>query len=172
MGTKFANLHIQTENFEEVVEALKKTSVGSSFFVETCGSWISVYGDGYDWESIGREAEVISQLVKNPVLSLGYFDDSVLEIRLYKDNQLITKFAAGYDLDEYEIEPEELNIHLVEQALNVTLDSGELGRVLENEDIEEIVMELEKIFDLSLWMKYDWIADDEELMRQYKLVKV
>ncbi|WP_316572392.1 hypothetical protein [Neobacillus sp. YIM B06451] len=172
MGTKFANLHIQTENLEEVVEALKKTSLPASYFVGQFGSWISVYGDAYDWGSIRREAEVISQLVKYPVLSLGYYDDSVLEIGLYKDNHLITRFAAGPDIEEYEVEPEELNIKLFDQALNVPLDSSELVRVLANEDIEEVVMELEKIFDLSLWMKYDWIADDEKLRRQYKLVNV
>lgn len=171
MGTKFANLHIQTENLDEVIDIIKKLKMSSSYYVGAFGRWISVYGDSYDWGTIGTEAQVISQLLKYPVLSVGYFDDDIVEMGLYQHNHLITKHVTGFGVDVYGLEFVEMDKQSFEQILNLGLDTKELASILKNEDPSELVEGMETILDLPLWMKYEWIEDDDEIKEQFILVK-
>lgn len=152
MGTKFANLHIQTENLDEVIDIIKKSKMSGSYFVGAFGRWISIYGS-YNWKTIGTEAQVISQLLEYPVLSVGYFDDDIVEIGLYQHNHLITKHVTGFGVDDYELEYVEMDKQSFERILNLGLDTNELASILENEDPIELVEGMETILDLPLWMK-------------------
>ncbi|WP_409292689.1 hypothetical protein [Peribacillus sp. SCS-37] len=162
MGSKFANIHIQTNDIKGITDIINQSHTQSSFFIEVKSNWISIYSDSYHWEGIEQEAKAFSSELSQPVLSVGYFDDDVVEIALIQDKQVITKQLSGYGAEDYGLDPENMNIDLFKQTLQLTIKNEELETALEMEDISEIVEEMGKLLNLELWQKYEWIEEEGE----------
>jgi hypothetical protein len=132
---------------------------------------ISVLGDGYGWETIGAEAEELSRSLSGLVGAIGCFDEDIMVWSLYKDGNQLQGFAAG-DLEMYEMEQEDFDFAEWKQLFQLNEAPEELEQVVaDGEDFTSIVEQLEKVLGLPLWMKYDWVEDDEELAAQYQQLK-
>lgn len=167
MGTKFANLHVQTEKVEEVIAALKNSGISRSFFVGSFNGWVSVFDERFNWEEIGSSVQTISRLLTYPMLSVGYFDDEVLELGLFQNGQLITKHLAGVGVEEYELVPAEMDLAIFQKVVQGTVDEAQLSAALEYDDLEELVGEMEKALNIPLWMKYEWIEEDGDIRSRF-----
>jgi hypothetical protein len=90
---------------------------------------------------------------------------------LYKDGNQLQGFTAG-DLEMYEMEQEDFDFTEWKQLFQLNEAPEELEQVVaDGEDFTSIVEQLEKVLGLPLWMKYDWVEDDEELAAQYQQLK-
>lgn len=167
MGTKFANLHVQTEKVEEVIAALKNSGISRSFFVGSFNGWVSVFGERFNWEEIGSSVQTISRLLTYPMLSVGYFDDEILELGVFQNGQLITKHLVGVGVEEYELEPTEMDQTMFREVVQGTVDEVQLSAALENNDLEELIEEMEKTLNIPLWMKYEWIEEDGDIRSRF-----
>ncbi|WP_409294086.1 hypothetical protein V1498_12670 [Peribacillus sp. SCS-26] len=162
MGSKFASLHIQTNDLKRITDIINHSNTQSSFFVKVNNNWISIYSDSYHWEGIEQEAKAFSNQLSQPVLSVGYFDDDLVEIALIQNNQVITKQISGYGAEDYGLDPENMNIDLFIQTLQLSIENEEFEAALEKDDISEIVEEMGKLLNLELWQKYEWIEEEGE----------
>lgn len=171
MGTKFSNIHIQTKNLDEVIEVIEKSGCCSSYFVGSFEGWISVFGQCFSWEDVATVAQGFSKSLQYPVLSIGYFDDDIVDIGLFQNNSLITQQVVAFDAEDYGLEHKEMEINSFKKVINLPIDIDKLAIVLKNEDVSEIIEGMQEILNIPLWMKYDWIEDDSEFKTHFILVK-
>lgn len=168
MGTKFANVHIKTNEMNYIIDFFKNyKSVNDSYmnryYIGSFNeSWVTVLGEDFNWESICAEAENISKYTEHPVLSIGYFDDDVLEITLYKNGIELTRCSVGPGIEEYGIKKRFLDTDLFIKTLNLEVHISNLNPILSEEDIEEVINKLEEVLQIPLWIKFDWIEEEED----------
>lgn len=167
MGTTFANLHVFTDDKEEVLKSLKRLRPKSSYYIGQNQGWTTVLGENFNWETIGERAGFLSGLISSLVLAIGYFDDEVLEISIYQNGELLDRYAGGEVLEEYELEPEAFDNATVVKRLGLTISFDSLAVIFQNEDVREILEQLETVLPVPLILKYDWIEDDEPLRRDF-----
>jgi hypothetical protein len=189
MGTKFANMHILSDELEGIKESLKRwysrvdnnrknvlKNIGVLSLLEgltdnSCGKcylgnfksgWISILHPDFNWESVNDVALEISKKVIGPILTIGYFDDDIFILTVIKAGYIITRHIAGYSLDAYGLQQNEGDAEVIVKELDFDVEIDELKIVLNQEDIEKKVIELEKLLKLPLWINADWIDEMEE----------
>lgn len=167
MGTTFANLQVLTTDLETVLKSLKRLKPKGSYYIGHSKGWTTILGEEFNWETIGESAELLSGLISSQVLSIGLFDDEVLEISLYQNGELLDRYIGGDILDEYEMEPETFNYVAVARRLGLAISVDSLAAVFQNDDVREIVEQLESVVPAPLILKYDWIEEDEALLRKF-----
>lgn len=143
MGTKFGNLQVGSEDKAAVIAAFRELPAandlipGRYYVGSIAPGWVSILGDDYGWGNVVEEAENVSSLIGSPVLSVGYFDDDVLELTVAVNGETIATHVAGPGLDVYELDAETLI-----RSLQLTVDAAKLREILADPSIEDTVMRL------------------------------
>ncbi|MBD2862457.1 hypothetical protein [Paenibacillus oceani] len=104
--------------------------------------WVSILGDDYGWGNVVEEAENVSSLTDSPVLSVGYFDDDVLELTVAVNGETIATHVAGPGLDVYELDAGTADAETLIRSLQLTADVAKLREILADPSIEDTVMRL------------------------------
>ncbi|WNS76152.1 hypothetical protein RRV45_03820 [Bacillus sp. DTU_2020_1000418_1_SI_GHA_SEK_038] len=108
------------------------------------------------------------------------FDECLLEICFIQNGKIITKHKTD---EEEEFDKDEINEALLSEDPNHQLDDvgaiiklldldvneKELTEILKIEDIEDKISSLEKLFKIDIWVKADWVEDDDDLRLKFKL---
>jgi hypothetical protein len=188
MGTKFANIHIYSNDIERIKESLTlwyrneqqkrnklfgnmnilpemkqlfDDSLGSCYIGSLKKGWHTILYTNFGWESVNNNALVISQFLDVPILSIGYFDDDVFTLGVIRDGKVFTEHISGNSLEVYDLEDLAGNAKIIveETGLNISVDT--LEDILKLNDLEEKVVALEEVFGLPLWINADWIEDED-----------
>ncbi|MCR8659896.1 hypothetical protein [Paenibacillus endoradicis] len=183
MGRSFANLHINSKNFEKTVEALKELSEGHPEVLGENGdqetkdvmyvsksneNWISVLHDYFVWGTVKEIGKTLSQLIEVPVMTAGYMNEEIFELSFFKDGDIQAEriFCEEWTRDEYEqLKEERLNDDYLREAFNI-----------HNEDFDDFISitspaqavdKLSEIVRMSLWSDSEWIPYEETLKKRF-----
>ncbi|MFC5406503.1 hypothetical protein [Cohnella soli] len=196
MGTKFGNIHIITNNKNEVTSALKDISSGRTqtnynpemysgfesilelnkikniyYLGELRPGWISVLNDSFNWGEVEAFGEELSSYISSPILTISYFDDDLFELNLFLNGELQTGhiWCSEETREVYGLEEKCADISVLSQHIGYQF-INKLNEILNIEDCEQAVEELQNLLEIPLWIKSDWFEDidDKELINKYE----
>lgn len=182
MGTHFGNIHIKTDQLEEVLTALKEVDRYSGkeimghtleniyWIGEYKKGWISVLNDSFVWGEVADFAEELSSILPVPVLAIGYFDDDVFEMNVCIDGSESTGqiWCSDGVREDYELEDKQADISILSELIGREhIDA--LNQLLLIVDCEEAVHSLENIIQIPLWLRSDWLdtIKDKAIAKKY-----
>ena len=95
MGTKFANLQVYNLQVSEI-ETLLPGCIAKRF----SNKWTTIVRDDFQIGLIEQEARILSKKIDKAVLSVGYYDDDVLALNIFRNGRSvachISDNAYGY----------------------------------------------------------------------------
>jgi hypothetical protein len=152
MGTTFVNLQVRGRI------DLDNDKLLSDCIIKTLSpGWTTIVSENFDVGSIGSVARRLSKKINNAILSIEYFDDSILMMNVFRDGKVITSHITdnGYGylkkagnpdkfLSELEFSPDESNY------LKAILKCGELSKK---------VQLLEKFWGVALWIDHRMLIE-------------
>ncbi len=85
------------------VKALKSAAVEKTmdFYLTENNGWVSIFSEQFSFETVKDYACRYFSEMSNPVITVGYFDDDVLEIVCMSGGEVVTSFVKGPGLDAY-----------------------------------------------------------------------
>ena len=202
MGTKFANLHIKTEDQALVIEGLqqlnnqmgnqlsgytndkrnildqylhriekeepiKKPELEVTYYTSRERQWTSILNDYFEWGTIEPVGELLSKFMSEPIMTIGFFDEDIFEFTVFQNERIKFKkyFCGEWASEEYGLNEEVIDIKYLEEVLEI--DREHIDKLLQIENPEQAVDELSKLIHIHLWVKSDWIAEEEDLAEKY-----
>jgi hypothetical protein len=155
VGTKFANLQIRQLDTVCTLELLPGWTMK-----QLSEGWTTVLHEDFYIGNIEAAARKLSKKIVNPVLSVGYYDDDVLVLKLFKGGKAITSHvsdnAYGYEAKAGNANKFAENLELEDN------DAGFLKDILKCEDLERKVSLLEDLFGVCLWIQAEFLNDQGE----------
>lgn len=131
-------------------------------------NWVTVLNSSFEFETIEKTAKGISKQMEGIFLAIGYFDDDVFIMCVVKEGKTLTNHISGPGINSYKLKPNLGNIELMIKELDLPVSNDELRRILEMKDIQAKVGELEKVLQLPLWIKSEWLDDmDSEIIHKF-----
>ncbi|MGC5327681.1 hypothetical protein [Brevibacillus sp. SYSU BS000544] len=155
MGTKFANLQIKQRNADFLIDLppgyiIKRLSEG----------WITILHEDFHIGNIEDAALKLSKEIAHPVLSVGYYDDDVLVLNLFKAGKTVTTHVSD---NAYGYEAKAGNAYKFVEILELEEnDAGLLKDILKCENLERKISLLENLFGVCLWIKSEYVNDHGE----------
>ena len=138
--------------------------------------WITLLNEMYDGFFYDF-AILLSTYINIPIFVIECFDECLLEICFIQNGEIITKHKTEeeYDLDEINEDflSENSNhqlgdVEAIIKLLDLDVNEKELTEILKIEDIEDKISSIEKLFKIDIWVKADWIEDDDDLKLKFK----
>ncbi|QOR67283.1 hypothetical protein IM538_03855 [Cytobacillus suaedae] len=188
MGSSFSSVHIKISDLELVKESLTllhKEKVDDNIIVMGkykyfyCKSkeWITLLNEMYDGYFLDF-ATILSKYLSAPMLVIECFDESNLEMNFIQNGVVLAKHNKDdeddFDITEVDedITSEALrnqweNSETIIKSFDLKIHENELNKVFELNDIEETISLLEELLKIDIWVKVDWIEDDEELKSKF-----
>ncbi|MBM6619194.1 hypothetical protein [Bacillus suaedaesalsae] len=172
MGTKFNNILIKTDDFEEYKQQIKSELkkyelkanplgyIFNKYYYKTYNDYTVLLGSSYSIDMF-QVSRLINKAITGCVtLAFNYFDDDLLEIQMIMQGNEVAFLSYG---DEYYFSNDEKgSIRYIENEFGITIPL----EVMNSEDLEEIITEFEKQLNLSRWISGEW---KEELGEYTKL---
>ncbi|NIK72070.1 hypothetical protein [Paenibacillus sp. BK720] len=147
MGSKFANLQIQYVDPLIVKEIIPGCTVK-----EFSRGWVTVLHEDFQIGTIEREAYKLSKNLDRPILSVGYYDDDILVLRVYKQGKSVAYHVSN---DGYGYESRTGNPTHFQQSLGLEeKDTSVIKEILKCENLEKKVVLLENLLGVTLWINY------------------
>lgn len=195
MGTKFGNIHVKTDQLNDVISALdailEQTIKPASQFENTGfdslmeqaylsrniyylgqlkPGWVTILNDWFGWGEVESFGEELSSHIGYPILTISYFDDDLFEMNVFSSGSNLTGqiWCSEETREVYELEEKQADISIMSELLGHEHIS-KINEILEIDDCEKAVEELQKIIDMPLWVHSDWFndIDDEDFKSQY-----
>lgn len=188
MGRSFANLHIKSNHFEKTISALKELSEGHAqvlgnrengssetnitMYISKSNvneSWISVLHDYFVWGTVKKIGKALSQLVEEPVMTVGYMNEEIFEWSFYENGEIQAEkiFCEPWTREEYEqLKEERLNDEYLQKMLDV--NNEDFGQLLEITDPAQAVDKLSQFLNMSLWCDAEWIEFEADLKKRFE----
>ncbi len=187
MGTSFSSVHIKISNLEFVKEALTllhKEKMEDNIMVMGrhkyfyCKSkeWITLLNEMYDGYYFDF-AILLSKYLSDPMLVIECFDENILEMNFIQNGVVIAKHNTDdeEDFDITEVDEgncetpsnQTCNAETIIKSFDLNIRENELTKVFELNDIEEAISLLEELFKINIWVKVDWIEEDDELKSKF-----
>lgn len=210
MGTKFANIHIQSEKVEDVLSSLKKlnnkkgktktedlktkykflsgdkklspeldaifdmmSNSKNEYYLSQFGNgWISVYNEYFEREQVEKTGLQLSKLLKTTILTMSYFDDEIFEFNIFRDGKSIGGhiWSDESTKDTYKLETNKGDTDVFIQYIGEE-NKSKIINLFEIDNCERAVEEIERIFGLPIWMKFEWIEDIEDEHIRNRFIK-
>ena len=111
-----------------------------SFYVHGGERWSSVLNDHLEWGAVEEVGEIASNFADQPVMTIGFFDEDVLE-------------------------SERADAEYTAQTLETDLESVENWFAIDNP--EAAIDELSRLTGMHFWVHSAWIEDDPEIEQVY-----
>ncbi|MGG0825149.1 hypothetical protein ABE099_20060 [Paenibacillus turicensis] len=188
MGRSFANLHIKSNNLEKTITALKKLTEGNAkvlgnrendstetsitMYISKSNpneSWISVLHDYFVWGTVKKIGKTLSQLVEEPVMTVGYMNEEIFELSFFETGEIQAEkiFCEPWTREEYEqLKEERLNDDYFPKVLDV--NNEDFGQLLGINDPAQAVDKLSQLLNMSLWCDAEWIEFEDDLKERFK----
>lgn len=150
MGRKFANLQVQGLS---VIEALK--IMPNTYVKQSTNGWTTIVREDFQIEQIDQEARKLSKKIDSLVISVGYYDDDILTLNLFRNGKNVASHISN---NAHGYTKKEGNPSAFVKELNLPIEYKEyLKWVLKCDNPERKVDLLEKLLGLPLSLGYRWI---------------
>lgn len=197
MGTNFGNIHVRTNDLNDVIAALKELSSTRSriepnpamfsdfesllqyanqmkniYYVgQMQPGWISILNDSFGWGEVEAFAETLSSYMNSSLLSISYFDDDLFEMNVYANGAQITgQIWCSEDIREtYGVERKQADITDLAEVLGHKHIS-KLIEILNIQTCDQAVEALQDVMQIPLWIHSDWFdhMEGQEALERYK----
>lgn len=138
------------------------------YISESNESWISVLHDYFVWGTVKKIGKSLSRLIGEPVMTIGFIHDEIVELSLFKDGDIQAEriFCEEWTRSEYGLKEERLHDDNLREALDIR-----------QEDMEELVSmtspaqavdKLSELVRMPLWSDWEWVPHEEELKKWFK----
>lgn len=188
MGRSFANLHIKSNHLEKTIVALKKLSEGHAkvlgnrendssetsitMYISKSNpkeSWISVLHDYFVWGTVKKIGKTLSQLVEEPVMTVGYMNEEIVELSFFENGEIHAEkiFCEPWTREEYEqLKEERINNDYFQKVLDVNNEDFE--QLFGITDPAQAVDKLSQLLNMSLWCDAEWIEFEDDLKKRFE----
>ncbi|MNJ45260.1 hypothetical protein D3C77_403470 [compost metagenome] len=158
------------DDFSALLEQADLTK--HTYYIGEFNGWISILNDWFEWGTIDTFSEAMSCHIASPILTVGYFDDDILEINIFRSGKRITGhiWCSESTQEVYGLDMKHADINAFVELLGHE-HALEIRRILELIDCEQAVIALEKVMNVPLWIHSDWFADMEEQEVKKKYLK-
>lgn len=185
MGRSFANLHIKSKNLEKTIATLRELTeahpevLGKSedkaqaikvdmYVSKSNENWISVLHDYFVWGTVKKIGKTLSQLAKEPVMTVGYMNEEIFELSVFGNGAIQAEriFCEQWTRDEYGLKEDRLHDDYLREALDIR-----------NEDFDDFISmtspyqavdKLSELVRMSLWSDAEWIPHEESLRERFE----
>lgn len=189
MGTKFGNMHVMTDNLDEVVKALTSMIEDKEQLVIPAGKrigfqsllaesyrgrnifylgqlqpkWISILNDYFAWGEVEAVGEELSSYIQAPIMTISYFDDDVYIMNVYSGGEEVTGqiWCTDGARQVYELEDKQADISVLTEYLGHQ-HIHQLKEIIAMTDCEQAVEALQQLLQIPLWIKSDWVDDSRD----------
>jgi len=148
-----------------------RTASTATFYVRYAKPWCSVLNDYFQSGTIEKVGEIVSTLVSEPVMTIGFFDEDLFEFTIFQDGEIKAKkyFCEEWVKAEYDLESEVIDLAYVEEVLEINREQS--IPFVQISDPEQAIVELSQLVHIDLWVHSEWISEDKEMEEKYsKLV--
>ena len=154
MGTKFANLQIRQQDPKGLPELLPDCTIR-----QLSEGWTTVLHHDFHIGNIAVAAQKLSKKIKYPILSVGYYDDDVLVLGLFRDGKSISAHisdnSCGYEARLGNVKKFAEFLELEENDVSL------LKAILGCQNLERKIYLLENLLGVCLWIKLDDLIDQQ-----------
>lgn len=188
MGRSFANLHIKSNRLEKAIVALKELSevhaqvlgnrendsseTNITMYISKSNpyeSWISVLHDYFAWGTVKKIGKTLSQLVEEPVMTVGYMNEEIFELSFFENGEIQAEkiFCEPWTREEYEqLKEERLNNDYLQKVLDV--NNTDFEQLLGITDPAQAVNKLSQLLNMSLWCDAEWIEFEDDHKKRFE----
>lgn len=161
MGTKFANLQVRDLSISDA-----ETLITGSHAVQFSKGWTTIVHEDFEIGVIEQVARRISKKIDQAVMAVGYYDDEVLTLNIFKNGKSITCHNSN---NSYGYIRKTGNPNTFVQELKLDeADRDYLKWIFKCEDLTKKVELLEKLFGIPLWISNEML---NELSAEYFIGK-
>jgi succinate dehydrogenase flavin-adding protein (antitoxin of CptAB toxin-antitoxin module) len=123
------------------------------YFIGKNHDWTTVFSEEFGFESIDNYSLILSKKSNKTFLTVGLFDEDVFTLSVIKIGEILTHHVSG-DAEAYEMKQSLGNSAIFAETFNIVPRKDELEQILESndEDLYKKIMELEKLFNMKLWI--------------------
>ncbi len=143
-----------------------------TFYFNQEMNWSSVLNDHFSWGTVEKIGELLSSIVSEPVMTIGFFDEDIFEFTIFQDCEIKTKkyFCEEWMKEEYELDSEVIDLEYLEEVLEV--NHSDLNKLLDISNPEQAIDELSRMIQIHLWVHSEWISEDKEIEERYSKLEL
>ncbi len=144
------------------IKALKSVAVEKTldFYLVESHGWVSVYSEQFSFETVKEYACRYFKEVDNPVLTVGYFDDDVLEIACLSAGEAVTALVKGPNIGAYGLNEADMDADAFSGLFHA--DAKKATEAFAREDIDEICAALARLLGIPLDLSLRDVKKDAE----------
>lgn len=138
-----------------------------SYYVNQEMNWSSVLNDHFAWGTVEKIGELLSTIVSEPVMTIGFFDEDVFEFTIFEGGEIKTKkyFCEEWIKEEYDLDSEAIDLEYLEEVLEI--NHTNLNKLFEINNPEQAIDELSRMIQINLWVHSEWISEDKAIKVKY-----
>jgi hypothetical protein len=161
MGTKFANLQIKGLPVTDIQKLIPR-SIAKSF----SNGWTTIVREDFQIELIDQEARKLSKKIDMLVVAIGYYDDDVFTISLFRNGKKIVNHISN---NAYGFTKKIGNPAVFVQELGLEEECKKyLKFIFKCENIYKKIELLEKLLGVPLWLDSQMMGELIENNIEYK----
>lgn len=151
----------------EKEEPIRETGLKVTYYTSQERQWTSILNDYFEWGTVEQVGELLSKFMSEPIMTIGFFDEDIFEFTVFQNEEIKFKtyFCGEWAIEEYGLNKEVIDIKYLEEVLEI--DQESIDKLLQIENPEQAVEELSKLTHIHLWVKSNWIVEDEDLTEKY-----
>ncbi|QWU15558.1 hypothetical protein SAMN04487895_112100 [Paenibacillus sophorae] len=132
--------------------------------------WVSILNDCFEWGEVEAFGQKLSCHINVPVITISYFDDDLLELRVFSkgSNTTVHLWCSNETREVYGLAKKQADISVLSNLLGPEY-TEEINEILEIDESEEAIEKLQELIQVPLWIHSDWLndIDDAELKNKY-----
>ncbi|MDQ0060030.1 hypothetical protein [Paenibacillus harenae] len=150
----------------------RETEPSVTFYVNHVKQWSSVLNDFFEWGTVEKIGELVSTLVSEPVMTIGFFDEDIFEFTIFQDGQIKAKkyFCEEWVKEEYGLGSEFIDLKYLEEVLEV--NHSDLSEFIDISNPEQAIDQLSKMIQINLWVDSEWIGEVDEIEENYSKIEL
>ncbi len=152
---------VKDERIRWMIENLPGFSANEVLIILT-EFFISIYDESISFETVEETVKMLSKTIDEPLLYFSNFDDDIYIFGGYKMGRLVSNRRLGYGLDDYGMDPKELNSAKFCNVFS-TFKKEFMEHLNRIEEIVTIENEIEKCLQLPLDMRLDDAQTNNEI---------
>ncbi len=191
MGRSFANMHIKSGNLEHIIEVLRELAhkapnvlglddlrdeseagesmAESNIYVNQNNEyWVSVLHSYFVWGTVKEAGKELSKLTIEPIVTIGFMHDELLELSILKDGQVAAErtFCEEWVREEYGLPEGQLNDRYLSEGLG--LSEEQLAELLSLTNPASVADLLTAWLGVSIWSDSEWLPYEKDLGGKFK----
>lgn len=130
-------------------------------------NWVSVLHDYFVWGTVKKIGKALSQLIEEPVMTVGYINEEIFELSIYVkgDIQAERIFCEEGTRDEYGLQEERLQDDYLREVLDIGTE--DFDHLIGITSPWQAADKLSELVGITIWSDAEWLSHDENLRNQF-----